>query len=440
MNKQKWQSLLAVLLFLFVLVGLPVLSHNILSKKRNDSIPRIRLFLANTTLEAIHGGDKKQVYDGNNAIIIDDNGFTTLSDVGIRGHGNSTLTLDKRSYQLKLKRRTALLGMEASRKWVLLADSFDTTLLRNDLAFYIERMIGEKWALDGRFTNLSIDNQDLGLYYMTPKVEVSKSSVNLVDDYGVLVEMENLHAANETCYFSKDGNCLVIRDSVNNDKSDEAMKNFVADFDKLLVAAEKKEFDKVEELIDVNSFAQYFLISEFTVNPDAYTTSAFFYKDGLEDRLHAGPGWDFDFAFGNRRWYWDVNLDFHSPNYDMRRRVDVFGGAYHDEKTGVVVEVPGDKNTSKLFYYLIDIPEFKQAVDQLFQKTMSGKCDEIIEYINRQRSYIHDAAVYDSKLWGVTDLDEETDYLVDWIRKRYEHFELKYGEWHLQPWDKAFVL
>ena len=102
--------------------------------------------------------------------------------------------------------------------------------------------------------------------------------------------------------------------------------------------------------------------------------------------------------------------------------------------------VPEDKKTSKLFYYLIDIPEFKQVVDEIFKKTMSGKCEETIKYINSQREFIHGAALYDSEIWNRSNLEEETDYLIEWVRKRFEHFEYEYGTSHLQPWDKAFVL
>jgi hypothetical protein len=53
--------------------------------------------------------------------------------------------------------------------------------------------------------------------------------------------------------------------------------------------------------IDVNSFLDYFIVSEVSRNVDGFKKSVFFFKDkdskgGL---IHAGPVWDFDWAWKN---------------------------------------------------------------------------------------------------------------------------------------------
>lgn len=60
-----------------------------------------------------------------------------------------------------------------------------------------------------------------------------------------------------------------------------------------------------EELIDVVSAADYWLIQEFSQNADAFhTPSTYAYKkrfetDGREGKLYFGPLWDFDRAWGD---------------------------------------------------------------------------------------------------------------------------------------------
>jgi hypothetical protein len=52
---------------------------------------------------------------------------------------------------------------------------------------------------------------------------------------------------------------------------------------------------------DVASFIDYFIVGEVSRNVDTYKKSAFFYKnkDSKDGLLHAGPVWDFDWAWKN---------------------------------------------------------------------------------------------------------------------------------------------
>jgi len=53
--------------------------------------------------------------------------------------------------------------------------------------------------------------------------------------------------------------------------------------------------------MDVNSFIDYFIIGEVSRNVDAYKKSCYYYKDRDDNGglLHAGPVWDFDWAWKN---------------------------------------------------------------------------------------------------------------------------------------------
>ena len=83
---------------------------------------------------------------------------------------------------------------------------------------------------------------------------------------------------------------------------------------------------------------------------------------------------------------------------------------------------------SSLLYNLMDIPEFKTRVREIYQETLSGKGDDLLNYIQNQASYIKEAALRDANRWKLqTDFDEEIDYLIDWVAKRYNHFEQTYN-------------
>lgn len=59
------------------------------------------------------------------------------ADIEIAGRGNSTWGYPKKPYKIKFDKRTEVLGMPEHKRWVLLANYIDRTLLRNDVAFYL---------------------------------------------------------------------------------------------------------------------------------------------------------------------------------------------------------------------------------------------------------------------------------------------------------------
>lgn len=58
-----------------------------------------------------------------------------------------------------------------------------------------------------------------------------------------------------------------------------------------------------ERYIDVESFVDYFIHTELSLNADGFKRSAYFYLDasarGRDALLHAGPVWDYNLAYGN---------------------------------------------------------------------------------------------------------------------------------------------
>jgi len=57
--------------------------------------------------------------------------------------------------------------------------------------------------------------------------------------------------------------------------------------------------------LDVESFADYFILNELSKNVDGYRLSAYMYKDKDSNggKLTAGPVWDHNFSFGNIGYY-----------------------------------------------------------------------------------------------------------------------------------------
>ena len=124
-------------------------------------------------------------------------------------------------------------------------------------------------------------------------------------------------------------------------------------------------------------------------------------------------------ALGNK--YWESSgIDpnkIHSPSETM-----VFKSYLTNPDASHVPTI------STLIYDLMDIPEFQSRVKEIYQQTLSGKDDELLDHIKNQANYIRPAALRDQERWKLkTNFDDEVDYLIDWVAKRYDHFEQTYG-------------
>lgn len=385
-------------------------------------IPSVNINLNNTTLDHINS-NKFIAHAGNTINLFHADTESSINDIEIRTRGNSTSLPDKKPYQIKLPQKNSLLGLARAKKWILLANSYDHSYIRNDLAFYIARAIGMEYAPSGRFINLYINSEYHGIYYLTPKVAISRELVNLKDPLGVLVELDTLHEdEDKPHYTSSEGVVFAIQDSVSKEGSEAlnmGMEDFLKTFNQLELASKNREFEKVSELIDVDSFAKYFIVNELSSNPDAYSSSCFMYKDGPNDKIHAGPVWDFDLAFANHRWGWVQNPMIYSPAKETARRIEAFGGDGD--------KIIADRFISRFMYYLLDIPEFKNRISAIFQETISNKYDKLQDYINQKIQLIKPSITADQHRWGNNTFSAEIEYLKNWISERYAYFEATYG-------------
>ena len=60
----------------------------------------------------------------------------------IRGRGNSTWGPDKKPYKLKLDKKAELLGMGSDKHWILLANYYDISMLRNKFTYWLGNVLG----------------------------------------------------------------------------------------------------------------------------------------------------------------------------------------------------------------------------------------------------------------------------------------------------------
>ena len=430
--KHKWLFLVVPLVVVFIVVEGFLLKLDLSRINQgtgnSNAFPIMRITLNGTDLDEIHANSKEIKYEGNDLELVVGDETLSFTDVQIKGRGNSTWDWDKRPYQIKFKNKVDLLGLGPRKKYILLANAYDDSMIRNALMFKMTEMIEEKYRVKGEFVELDIDGGYLGLYYLTTKVEIGKNSVDLRDKYGILVELDTMRRDDEDCVVTSFNECLVVKDAVFEDDEEilaEATEDFLHNYNKLESAAKKGDFNKVKKYIDVQSFAEYYLIFEFAVNPDAFVSSFFYYKNGKDDVIHAGPLWDYDFAFSNRGWSDSIDKSFYSPTDTVIWKKRAYSGR------------KANTDISKLLFYLMDIPEFRAEVERVFQDKLSGRKSELLMWTIQEGARIKNVAMKDSERWGKNELVfySEMKYLLDWLSKRYDYIEEEYGEkeWQYTP-------
>ena len=439
MAKKAWlRFLLPGVLILIVGVGLLVkfgmeraVAEDIAARFPDRGVPRINITLNDVTLDEIKEGSKDTKYEDNELSLYEGSEVREFGKVRVKGRGNGTWLQEKKPYQIKFEKKVDLFGMGKAKKWVLLANAMDASNLRNDLTFELARMLEMEYVFNGQFVELYFDGRYEGLYYLTHAVEIGKSAVDLKDPMGVLVELDNLYGWEERHYDTRTGEMLVVKDVVSNSNEEVAMEEFVKELNELEVAIEKNDYNRVVELADVDSFVQYFLLNEFTVNPDAYQTSFYFYKDGLSDKIHAGPGWDFDLAFANRNWINWMGEPFYSPAQSMVRKGEILPREAYEEMAASSADWEDWYNASlsmsRIMFELMEMPEFEKEVSRVYQERLSGRIQKLIMVLDNRVDELGEVIRSDNEKWNKGDYREEIKRMAEWIKERCEYFEKEYG-------------
>ena len=267
----------------------------------------------------------------------------------IKGRGNSTWAYPKKPYQIKLDGKFDLLeaGEAPESTWVLLANYCDETLIHNQLTYDLARDFGLAFTPNCAPVDLYYDGEYRGSYLLCEKTEVGDGRVDIrdlegdiedanpsvedLDDCavaqetnadgntcqyvtgltapedlsgGYLLEMDfRERALAEKSWFSTTAGCYLVSKSPEYlpQEAMEYISGFYQDFEDAVMNGGKHPVTGKDytEYVDLDSLAKCFLMLELSQDGDAFHSSTYFYKPADQDKLYAGPLWDFDSAYGS---------------------------------------------------------------------------------------------------------------------------------------------
>ena len=281
--------------------------------------------------------------------------------ISLKYRGNSSFnSSDKKPYGFKTiakpleeggkKVKVSLLGLGKDNDWVLLAPFSDKSMIRDVLTFELGRPYLD-WVPSSRHVEVVVDGKYYGIYILTERPGKGKNRLNLHDpgedggdltgDWRVEIDRDD-----EDHYYRSKYHPYGRYGTVDNTKyityqyDDPEYEDF-ADLPAGTEKAIQKSIDDMEDCfagdnykdpvngyrkyIDVTSFIDYMLSTEFTFNVDGYRLSSHMYKysetraknEGLDSRWKCTL-WDFNIALGNADYYKGSRTDLWQ--YDMNSR------------------------------------------------------------------------------------------------------------------------
>lgn len=232
----------------------------------------------------------------------------SLGNTSIRGRGNSTWSYPKKPYNLKLENKQKVLGMSKHKRWCLLANWMDRTMLRNVVAFEIsKRTKALAWTPDGRFVDLVLNGKHCGAYYLCEHIKADKNRVNITemqasdisgDDVtgGYILELDSYYdrvnkfrsvKRNLPVMFREPDEDILVKQQF------EYMQNYFNMVEGYLFNSYIPD-SRYKDYIDVDSFIDWWFVNELSGNMEpGHPKSSYMYKD-RGGKLTAGPVWDFD--------------------------------------------------------------------------------------------------------------------------------------------------
>ena len=314
---------------------------------KSDGLPAVFVTTASGGLELLH--QSKQNKEAGTFRLYDSTGKLTVSEEleHVKGRGDSTYSQPKKPYQIKFRRRVSLFGMPAAKRWVLLANHKEKSLIRNSIVFEAARFLGERYPIGDQFVDLYMNSQYVGTYELCEKVEIDSSRINVrdlqkateavndlpLDSYprygsykaakntfkgyqipndpfditgGYLITLEKAghYPEDFSGLVTRRSICFIVKSPENLSKAQgEYLSAWVQQLEDAIYAkdgCDPETGKHFTELANLDSMAREYLLEEVFKNYDVNRSSQYIVKPSSAEGglIYFGPAWDFDLSMG----------------------------------------------------------------------------------------------------------------------------------------------
>lgn len=250
-----------------------------------------------------------------NIIILDENGINVEKPGTIRERGNASRGFPKKPWRIKFDKKQNVLDAPAkAKKWTLINNYGDKTLMRNIVAFEIARRLEMPYVSYTRPVDVILNGEYKGCYQLCDQMEVNPGRVEITEMEPTDTEGEALtggyffeidaYAYEEPQgeWFTSSHYIPITIKSPDDGGTPEQynyLRNYFNGFENLLYSGSFADPERgYRSILDIDSFIRHFIVGELAGNTDTYW-STYMYKERSDPKLYTGPVWDFDLAFDN---------------------------------------------------------------------------------------------------------------------------------------------
>jgi len=345
-----------------------------------------------------YGITSKEVYKYCRLHYVDETGYVTKYDsVSIRGRGNSTWNLSKKPYRIKFLNKEKFLGTgyAKAKKWTLLANAGDKTMIRNAVTSAMGEFTSLKFNPAAKFVDLVLNGTYQGTYQISDQIDVRPHRVNIVEQDLPLTDTSDLTGGYllEVDGF-RDGNCFTtsryaapVRIHYPDDeeivaKQTNYIRNYVNSFETALASSSFTDPKKgYRAFVDTLSLIDWYICTEVSANIDGFY-STYFYKEQADSLLYWGPLWDYDIAYNNDQ---RVRSEHGLSSTVNSLMVDI---AYNGSKNWVI--------------RMWEDPWFQRAVYRRYSELIeAGLVDYLQEQVDSMAQLLSQSQELNYQRWGI---------------------------------------
>ena len=347
-----------------------------------------------------------------NFYVINNNKIEIKNGGTLKLKGIESLKYDKKPYNVVFENEQQPLNfISKSKKWALLGNFGDKTLIRNLLSFEISRIFNNSFTVECSPVDLMINGHYKGLYHLCDKIEVSEYRVNIKKlsnndiSGGYMLEVDGFAYLGYLYFNSRKGIPVTIKYPDVDEISSE-QKNYIRDkFNEL----EFEVYNNNLTNIDITSFAKFFLIEELIGNAEAYW-STFLCKEKKSDKFYFGPIWDSDMTFDNDNRVYPINC----------KKDYIFN---HGLAAGTM-----DRFINHIIKNDIVINEIKQLWKEITESELN--INDLINFIDEKVKLMNESINLNFMKWDILDkivnfnpriyhtYEEEVNYVKDFVKNR----------------------
>lgn len=389
-----------------------------------SQIPSVYLTLKH---DLSHISSDQEQSDSGQALILSGDGETVYAGglEKIKGRGNTSWEQEKKPYNITLQDSVTLPGMTGQTTDYSLVSSSDLTFLRNRISNEMGELAGTGSMACIR-VNLYINNSFEGVYELYQRI--TPENMNLTDleelteqanplrseeslnqlttgltlddwnqsitgkwwDYennpenitgGYILEADNAmrYSGEASGFILESGAYMVAKSPAYLSEAQyQYISSYVQECENVMrESVGLDDYQALSAYIDIPSFVGKYLVEEVSKNIDCSSTSQYFYKD-QDGLLHAGPVWDYDWAYGVER---------------IQEEID-----YMDPTGFSARDIPGSLIWWQLLYYN---NAFYQDVVSLYESVLYPWLNELVETgLTQWAQELSASAVMDYLRWG----------------------------------------